>query len=46
MIRRALRVTVPPLTIIFVMDLGMLLGGAILAEEVFSLHGSAPWPLT
>jgi peptide/nickel transport system permease protein len=38
-IRHALRAALPPIATIFALDLGLLLGGAVLAEEVFSLHG-------
>jgi peptide/nickel transport system permease protein len=38
-IRQALRAVVPSIVTVFAMDLGLLLGGAVLAEQVFSLHG-------
>jgi peptide/nickel transport system permease protein len=38
-IRHALRAVLTPIITIFGMDLGLLLGGAILIEYTFSLHG-------
>ena len=36
---QALRTTFPTVTTVFAMDLGLLLGGAVLAEKVYGLHG-------
>ncbi|MBW8803700.1 MAG: ABC transporter permease [Catenulisporales bacterium] len=36
---QALRVTVPTVATVFAMDLGLLLGGAVLAEKIYGLHG-------
>jgi peptide/nickel transport system permease protein len=38
-IKHGLRATLTPITTIFGLDLGQLLGGAILTESTFSLHG-------
>jgi peptide/nickel transport system permease protein len=38
-VRHALRAALTPIITIFGMDLGLLLGGAILTEYTFSLHG-------
>jgi peptide/nickel transport system permease protein len=37
--KHALRAAVTPIITIFGMDLGALLGGAVLAEQAFSMHG-------
>jgi peptide/nickel transport system permease protein len=37
--RHALRAAVTPIVTIFGMDFGALLGGAVLAEQAFSMHG-------
>jgi peptide/nickel transport system permease protein len=36
---QALRVTFPAIATVFAMDLGLLLGGAVLAEKIYGLHG-------
>ncbi|NUR32063.1 MAG: ABC transporter permease [Catenulispora sp.] len=36
---QALRVTFPAVATVFAMDLGLLLGGAVLAEKIYGLHG-------
>ena len=36
---QALRVTFPTVATVFAMDLGLLLGGAVLAEKIYGLHG-------
>lgn len=36
---QALRTTFPTVATVFAMDLGLLLGGAVLAEKVYGLHG-------
>jgi peptide/nickel transport system permease protein len=38
-IRHALRATLTPVLTVFGLDLGLLLGGAVLTEKTFSLHG-------
>jgi peptide/nickel transport system permease protein len=38
-LRHALRAAIMPVVTVFGMDLGMLLGGAVVAEQVFSLPG-------
>jgi peptide/nickel transport system permease protein len=37
--KHALRAAIPPVVTIFGMDFGALLGGAVLAEQAFSMHG-------
>ncbi len=37
--RHALRATLTPILTVFGLDLGLLLGGAVLTEKTFSLHG-------
>ncbi|NUP48116.1 MAG: ABC transporter permease [Catenulispora sp.] len=36
---QALRVTFPAVATVFAMDLGLLLGGAVLTEKIYGLHG-------
>ncbi|WP_194918022.1 ABC transporter permease [Catenulispora rubra] len=36
---QALRTTLPTVATVFAMDLGLLLGGAVLAEKIYGLHG-------
>ena len=36
---QALRTTFPTVATVFAMDLGLLLGGAVLAEKIYGLHG-------
>jgi len=38
-VRHALRATLTPILTIFGLDLGLLLGGAVLTEKTFSMHG-------
>lgn len=38
-VKHALRAAIPPVVTIFGMDFGALLGGAVLAEVAFSMHG-------
>jgi peptide/nickel transport system permease protein len=38
-VAQALRVTVPAVVTVFAMDLGLLLGGAVLAEKIYAMHG-------
>jgi peptide/nickel transport system permease protein len=38
-VTQALRVTLPAVATVFAMDLGLLLGGAVLAEKIYGLHG-------
>ena len=40
--KHGLRAALTPIVTIFGMDLGLLLGGAIITEVTFSLHGSRP----
>jgi peptide/nickel transport system permease protein len=44
--KHALRAAVTPIITIFGMDVGALLGGAVLAEEAFSMHGVGQLALT
>ena len=37
--KHGLRAAITPIVTIFGMDFGALLGGAVLAEEAFSMHG-------
>jgi peptide/nickel transport system permease protein len=37
--KHALRATLTPVLTIFGMDLGLLLGGAVLTEKTFTMHG-------
>jgi len=37
--KHALRAAIPPIVTIFGMDFGALIGGAVLAEQSFSMHG-------
>jgi peptide/nickel transport system permease protein len=38
-VRHGLRAALTPIITVFGMDLGLLLGGAVITETVFSLHG-------
>jgi peptide/nickel transport system permease protein len=38
-IKHALRATLTPIVTIFGLDLGLLIGGAVITENIFSLHG-------
>jgi peptide/nickel transport system permease protein len=38
-VAQALRVTVPTVVTVFALDLGLLLGGAVLAEKIYGMHG-------
>ena len=38
-VRHGLRAALTPIITVFGMDLGLLLGGALITETVFSLHG-------
>jgi peptide/nickel transport system permease protein len=38
-IKHALRATLTPVVTIFGLDLGLLIGGAVITENIFSLHG-------
>jgi peptide/nickel transport system permease protein len=38
-LKHALRATLTPILTVFGLDLGLLLGGAVLTEKVFSFHG-------
>ena len=40
-----LRATLTPILTIFGLDLGLLLGGAVLTESTFSIQGSASWSI-
>ena len=44
--KHALRAAVTPIVTIFGMDVGALLGGAVLAEQAFSMHGVGELALT
>ena len=44
--KHALRAALTPIVTIFGMDVGALLGGAVLAEEAFSMHGVGALALT
>jgi peptide/nickel transport system permease protein len=44
--KHALRAAVTPIVTIFGMDFGALLGGAVLAEEAFSMHGIGSLAIT
>ena len=38
-VKHGLRAALTPIVTIFGLDIGLLLGGAVLTEKVFSLHG-------
>jgi peptide/nickel transport system permease protein len=45
-VRHGLRAALTPILTIFGLDLGLLLGGAILTEKVFSLNGLGKYAVT